>query len=70
MVFDNFTLGVNLHSNHNDIRESYVYNSNLYVITTDNSNLIIYNIDQNLDSSNIFFRLISDLYFLYSKIYN
>ena len=53
MVFDNFTLGVNLHSNHNDIRESYVYNSNLYVITTDNSNLIIYNIDQNLDSSNI-----------------
>lgn len=53
MVFDNFTLGVNLHSNHNDIRESYVYNSNLYVITTDNSKLIIYNIDQNLDSSNI-----------------
>ena len=53
MVFDNFTLGVNLDSNHNDIRESYVYNSNLYVITTDNSNLIIYNIDQNLDSSNI-----------------
>ena len=53
MVFDNFTLGVNLYSNHNDIRESYVYNSNLYVITTDNSNLIIYNIDQNLDSSNI-----------------
>jgi hypothetical protein len=59
MVFDNFILGSSLTSNNNDISDSFIDSCNaLYIIPkykSDNSNIIIYNINNsNLsDDSNI-----------------